>query len=509
MRPRLTAVMLVVGVALAIATPAQGASGIFDRTWGKDVLTGGGTGSEICIAAASCQGGSAAGALGGELNSPEGIATDGEGNLYVVDRLHARIQKFDSSGNFLRTWGQDVVGGNAETGFEICTAAASCQSTGASGGLGGEFYDPKGVATDAAGNVYVADTSNNRIQKFDSSGNFLLTWGKNVDVFGGTGFEVCTIATRCQKGAAGGLGGELKFPAGAATDAAGNVYVTDTYNHRIQKFDSSGNFLLTWGKNVNIFGLNGFETCNAAAICQAGQVGGLGGEFNFPRGAAPDPAGNVYVADAYNHRIQKFTSSGNFLRAWGKNVDAGGLNGFEICTGAASCQAGATGGLGGELNYPSGVAIDAAGDLYIADSANNRIQKFDSAGALLRAWGNDVVAGNPETGFEICTAAASCRAGATGGLGGELNYPWGAATNAAGDLYVADLANNRIQKFSDAAPSMPEDPGGSTGGSTGSTGTGLQGTENPLCQVLRKKLKQARTKPAKKKIRGKLRRLGC
>ena len=362
---------------VVIAAPALAADGTFDRAWGKDVDQGGGTGFEICVAAASCKAGSS-GALGGELNTSiasfSAVATDALGNVYFADQINQRIQKFDSSGNWERAWGKDVIAGNAETGFEVCVVAASCQAGGA-GGLGGEFGGPQGIATDAQGDVYVTDFFNQRVQKFNSSGGFLRTWGKNVDQTGGSGFEVCTAALSCQGGVTGTLGGEFGNPSNVATDAQGNVYVGEIANHRIQKFDSSGAFLRAWGKDVDQTGGTGFEVCVAAASCQGGTSGGLGGEFFIPLGVATDAQRNVYVADL-NHRIQKFDSSGTFLRAWGRNVDQGGGTSFEICAVAASCQSGATGGLGGELSFPTGAATDAQGNLYVGDTANNRIQKF-------------------------------------------------------------------------------------------------------------------------------------
>ena len=299
------------------------------------------------------------------------------------------------------------------TGFEICIDVTSCQA-GTVGELGGELGSAYDVAADGAGNVYVADYGNNRIQKFDSFGNFVLAWGKDVVAGNGTtGYEVCTVAAACKPGSKGGHGGEFNGPSGVAVDSSGNVYVADPVNHRIQKFDSSGDFLLTWGKNVNVFGGTGFETCNAEALCLAGAEGSLGGEFSTPWGVAIAADGSVYVTEIGNRRMQKFNASAGFLLAWGKDVSAGGGTGFETCTAAASCQTGQSGSLGGEFGAPYGVAMDGNGDLYTIDRDNLRVQKFSASGNFLRAWGADVVTGE-DAGFEICTDASRCKAGRDG-----------------------------------------------------------------------------------------------
>jgi tripartite motif-containing protein 71 len=121
-------------------------------------------------------------------------------------------------------------------------------------------------------------------------------------------------------------------PHGIAVDASGNIYVADTLNHRIQKFDSSGNLVTKWGSE------------------------GTGdGQFISPIGVAVDTSDNVYVADSDNHRMQKFNSDGTFLAKWGSY------------------------GTGdGQFNYPTGVAVDASGNVYVADSSNDRIEKFNS-----------------------------------------------------------------------------------------------------------------------------------
>src|SRR5262249_57315647 len=119
---------------------------------------------------------------------------------------------------------------------------------------------------------------------------------------------------------------------------------------------------------------------------------------------------------------------------------------------AASCHAGSSGGLGGEMTTPEGVGTDPSGNVYVADSDNNRVQKFDSSGNFLAAWGKGV---NGGSAFGICTVAASCRAGSGGSLGGDMSFPESAATDGAGDLYITDPGNGRIQKFSDPVTSGP------------------------------------------------------
>jgi DNA-binding beta-propeller fold protein YncE len=370
-----------------------------------------------------------------------------------------------ADGSFDRGWGRDVASagpGNTGNGFEICLAGVDICKAGVPGELGGDMDQPHGVATDPAGNVYVADRSNDRIQKFGPSGNFQRAWGRDVASAGpgntGNGFEICVAGVdTCKAGIEGGLGGEMSSPNGVATDSAGNVYVADAANNRIQKFDSQGNFLRTWGKDVASFPA-GADICAAASLCQAGGVGGLAGEMSSPAGVATDSAGNVYVADSSpNHRIQKFSSTGSFERAWGKDVVSAGPGntgtGFEICAGAATCKAGENGALGGEMTFPLGVATDSAANVYVADSSNSRIQKFNSSGAFVRAWGKDVASAGPNntgTGFEICVPIVdTCKAGQQGGLAGEMaGGPFGVATDPAGNVYVTDRLNDRIQRFS-------------------------------------------------------------
>ena len=285
-----------------------------------------GTGPEICVAANgdTCQAGVGTGALGGEMNDPNGVAVSAVGDVYITDFLNNRIQKFGPTGNFLRAWGEDVVSagpGNTGTGPEICVAANgdTCKAGVGTGALGGELYQPYGVATSDNG-IYVADTYNHRIQQFGPAGNFLRAWGKDVVSAGpgntGTGPEICVAANgdTCQAGSnLTSLGGELITPSGVATDAAGNVYVADTGNDRIQEFGALGNFLLAWGKDVpsparaTRARARRSAWRRTATPARPARTRPRSAGDERPAGVATDAAGEVYVADRSNDRMQKFT----------------------------------------------------------------------------------------------------------------------------------------------------------------------------------------------------------
>jgi hypothetical protein len=479
-------------LACVSAAPATAASGEWERAWGKDVDNAAGSGPEICVVAAHCQTGLDTTASGGEFNGPSGVAVDAAGNVYVVETTNNRVQKFDSNGNFVRMWGKDVASAgpnNTGTGFEICVAGVDTCKVGSSGGLGGEMSNPHSVAVDTQGNVFVSDRGNNRIEKFNSAGTFFATWGKDVVSAGpdntGTGFEICDASLDTCKagGLGGGPGGELFQPRGIAVDASGRVYSVDWFNDRVQKFDGNGNFLRMWGTDVAAAGPDntgtGFEICTVAANCKFGGAGaGAAGDLHQPNGIAVDGAGDVYVTQvAFERRVQKFDSNGNFLRAWGKDVVSAGPGntgtGPEICVaGIDACQSGAGGAaLGGEFSDPVGLATDAEGSVYVSDDNHHRIQKFDSSGAFVRAWGKDVVSAGPGdtgAGFEMCVATAdTCQPGSNPPplLGGEMSAPTGLATDNGGNLYVTELIADRLQKFTaDPPPETTIAPGPTTFG---------------------------------------------
>ena len=270
-------------------------------------------------------------------------------------------------------------------------------------------------------------------------------------------------------GSAGSGDGRFNSPAGVAVDDAGNVYVTDQFHHRIEKFNNAGAFLLVWGWGVGD-GTAEFQIC--AADCQTGVQGSGNGQFSFPAAVAVDGAGHVYVADQFNHRIQKFDLDGNYLDQWGSHGYLGGPGEFEQPQGVAADAAGNVyvadfyngriqkfdgdgnflgqwngAGSGTLLGYPAGVAVDVAGNVYVADQFESFVMKFDSDGTFIAAWGWDVVKGNAEVGYEVCAAGQDCQGGRQGSGAGQLNNARGIAVDDADRVYVADWGAARVQIF--------------------------------------------------------------
>jgi hypothetical protein len=279
-------------------------------------------------------------------------------------------------------------------------------SWGTAGSGDGQFSGPLGVAIDLVGNVYVVDSGNNRIQKFNTSGTFIAKWGT-----------------------AGAGNGQFSNPAGIAVDPSGNVYVADTFNNRIQKFTGAGVFVSTFGESG------------------AGE-----GQFQHPYAVAADRVGNLFVADSDNHRIQKFDTSGNFLLQWGAHGTGNGL-----------------------FDNPRGVAVDISGNVYVTDVGNNRVEKFGTNGNYLTQWGSN--GSNPgqfsfvagvvvdTMGFVYVTDAGNnnvqkfTSSGAFAGKldgspGSSLNTPFGCAVDSLGNLYVSSNGSNQIVKLGNHGPEM-------------------------------------------------------
>jgi DNA-binding beta-propeller fold protein YncE len=421
------------------------ANGNFVLMFGKAVDNT--TGGDVCTAASgdTCTGGTMA-STGGAFHNPAGVATDSAGNVYVVDGGNRRVQKFDSDGNFILTWGKGV---NQTTAGDLCTAASgdTCQA-GTSGSGDGQFTGPVGIATDSSNNVYVGDSGNDRIQKFDSGGTFTSKWGTT-----------------------GSAGGQFNDLQGIDVDSSDNIYAVDFTNSNVQVFSSAGTFIRSFGKGVNH--TTGGDTCTAASgnVCGASTLGTADAQFFGAMAIAVDASGNAYVSDQ-SPRVQKFDSSGVFVSKVGTLGSGGpfdaGLFYIDIASdssgnlytsdhdtsriqkfdplGASLNAWGTAGTAGGQVGGPSGTAIDSAGNVYVAEQDNDRVTKYDSGGNFVLTWGDGV---NQTTSGDVCTAASgdTCQAGTSGAGDGQFDGPSGLTVDSSGNVYVADSGNDRIQKF--------------------------------------------------------------
>lgn len=241
-----------------------------------------------------------------EFVDPEAVAVDSAGNVYVAETLGNRIRKIDPAGNVT------TLAGNGAHGYADGTGGANGTA---------EFAEPEGLATDSQGNVYVADTANDRIRKIDPAGNVTTLAG---DLGGNSGFNVLTAV---------------------AVDPAGNVYVADIDADAILKIDGNGNVTTLAGS-----GRSGFSD---------GQ--GTSATFNAPGSIAIDGEGNLFVSEYGGERIRRIDPSANVT-----TIAGDGDAGFADGPGAPNDTA--------EFDRPGGVAVDAAGNIYVADTRNNRIR---------------------------------------------------------------------------------------------------------------------------------------
>jgi sugar lactone lactonase YvrE len=308
-------------------------------------------------------------ALAAQFNFPEGIAVDAAGNVYISDTNNGTIRRLSATG-------------------AVTTLAGTAGQSGSADGSGGaaEFNDPAGLGIDAAGNLYLADYGNSTIRKITSAG------------------AVTTLAgLAAQTGISDGQGSAARFnhPSAVALDGAGNIYVIDTSNQTVRKV-SAGGLVSTLAGNPGV----------------GGRADGVGAaaSFFYPGGITAAGGGTVYVADTGNHSLRVVTPAGAVATLAGSAGRPGSANGT---------------GLAALFNYPDGVAVDSAGNLYIADHGNDTIRKLTAAGVVTTVAG---IAGLP---------------GSADGGGGaaSFNGPTGIAVDPSGNLYVADAGNSTIRKI--------------------------------------------------------------
>jgi sugar lactone lactonase YvrE len=318
-------------------------------------------------------------ATSARLSFPNAVAVDGKGNVYIADTRNGRVRKVTPGGAITTIAGPGPATGDIGDGGPATSARLSVVT---------------GVAVDGRGNVYIACQYFNRVRKVTPDGKITTFAGGGQSIADGVPATSALVAN----------------PWALAVDAQGNVYIAE--DHRVRKVDAAGTITTIAGTTRRGFSGDGGPATSARLF--------------WPRGLALDGQGNLYIADHTNNRVRKVDANGTITTVAGT-----GTPGFSGDGGpATSAQLSRTSGV------PMGLAVDADGSLYIADTGNNRIRKVSTDGKITTVAG---------TGVQLF-----------GGDGGpassaKLNWPAGLALDRRGSLYIADYGNARVRKTGEVA----------------------------------------------------------
>lgn len=304
-----------------------------------------------------------------QFNGPSAVAVDGIGNVLVADQNNQRIRRIAAGSGAVTTLAGGGVG-NPDDNTNPLLAL---------------FSTPSSLALDAGNNIFVAEFGSQRIRRIAASNGAVTTFAGS----GNPGFTDGPAASA-----------QFNFPYGVAVDASGNVFVADYSNHRIRRIAAGTGTVTTLAGNGTAGLVNG-----APATAQ----------FNFPRGVAVDASGNVYVADQSNNVIRRIAAGTGTVTT----LAGSGVAGFADNANPLQAQ----------FNSPSSVAVDASGNVYVADRVNNRIRRIDGASGAV-----STMAGNGTIGFADGPGASA-----------QFSAPMGVAVDANRRVYVADVANHRIR----------------------------------------------------------------
>ena len=321
------------------------------------------------------------------LDTPLDLAVDQAGDIYIADAYNHRIRKITvSTGKISTIAGTSITGYN---GDKIDATKAN-------------LYLPQGVGVDGVGNVYIADSYNHRLRKVTVSTGIITT-------IAGTGIRGSSLD------GVDATSANLNSPASVCVDLVGNIYIADSSNHCIKKVSASTLKITT----VAGTGYPGFS--GDGMVATSAQL------YN-PLAVAVDRVGNLYIADSYNHRLRKVTAStGNIDTVAGASVSGFSSDGIDA--------------IGSALYYPKGVAVDPIGDIFIADSSNYRIRKvIVSTGKMITIAGTGIQ-GTSGDGVDATSA--------------NLNFVTGIAVDLFGNFYIADTRNHRIRSMTGARRTAP------------------------------------------------------
>lgn len=323
-------------------------------------------------------------AIDAALNVPVEVFADQKGNLFIADQYNNRIRKIAPGGKISTVAGTGVAGFSGDGGPAVDA----------------QLNTPTGIFGDSSGNLYIGDPGNQRIRKVDASGIITTLAGNGAQGYGGDG------------GAANNA--TLYNASRVALDASGNVYIADQSNHRIRK--------VTPGGIITTFAGNGAGTPATGAFSGDGGPA-VDASLNNPTAVAVDGAGVVYIADQFNQRIRK--------------VDLNGT--ITTIAGTGSAGPGGDGGpaTAATLNYPGGITVDSAGNIYFNDDLNFRTRVISAKGIV------NTIAGSGVEGFSGDGGAATSA---------NLSGNFGVTLDLEGNMYIADSTNNRIREVYGAVP---------------------------------------------------------
>ena len=310
------------------------------------------------------------------------IALDSKGNLYIADSLNHRIRL--------------LTGGNVTT--VAGTGSAGWSGDGASA-TSAELNSPEGIAVDPQGNLFIADTGNHVIRKVDTAGN--------ISTIAGMGGQSGAIG---DNGTA--LHAQFSFPAAVALDSIGNLFIADTGNSEIRKL-AGGNIFCVLGCGIT------------------------GGSLDHPRALALDPSGAIYIADSQQHSVVKYSGVTRTVIAGTGNLGFSGDGGPAV---------------NARFDTPEGLAIDAAGILYVSDSFNSRVRKILKDGTI------QTIAGNGRLNYSGDGGPATSA---------SLFFPRGLAVDGQGNVYVSDTVNSVIRLLTPVFPAI--NAGGVANSASGAT----------------------------------------
>jgi len=369
------------------STAAVGPSSIITTVAGDGYKAGTGNGGY------SGDGGPATAA---EINQPQAIAVDAAGDIFIADTNNNVIREVNHATGVITTVAGDGTAGYAGNGG-LATAA--------------KLDNPEGVAVDAAGDIFIADTNNNVIREVNHTTGVITTVaGDDIEGYSGDGSSATAA--------------ELSSPDGVAVDAAGDIFIADYGNNRIREVNAKGVISTVAG--------------SAHSRRDSSYYSGDGGlataaQIYEPGGVAVDAAGDIFIADSGNNCVREVNHATGII-----TTVAGNGNGAAGYTGDGG-QA-----VAAEFDWTGYVAVDAAGDLFIVDSSNNLVREVNHATGIVTT-----VAGNGTAGYSgnggLATAA-------------EIDGPSAVAVDAAGDLFIADCSNNTIRKVAIGGASLTVKP---------------------------------------------------